>query len=171
MASGETLFVLTPEGWTPPDANPAQFDSNIDASTPATYFSGLDFDGAADEHADWHLIMPAHYADGGLTFQYSYKTTGTDGNIIEFEFRCVTLASGTDLTTDLGIDTATEVAIQHDPAAGSNLIYYSTTGNLSHANAGSPSPGDQIIIRATRDTSAVSNTDDAMLLSIYVTET
>ena len=46
----------------------------------------------------------------------------------------------------------------------------SGTGDLSHANAGSPAVGDRLIIRATRDESAADNTDDLQLLEILVLE-
>lgn len=52
MASGDTLFVLSPLGSVPPSANNATLDYIADASTPNMHIPVLDFDGATDEHAD-----------------------------------------------------------------------------------------------------------------------
>jgi len=172
MASGDTLFVLEALGYTPPTTNYATFDVVVDASTPPTATPVLDFDGAANEHADWHVTMPLNYGGAGLTFQYTYAMSGTDGDIVEIEFRVFTFTDASSvLTADLGIDTQTAVAIQDDPSATANEFNLTTTGALSHANAGSPAAGARMIIRATRDTAAAANANDLQLLSVLVKET
>lgn len=171
MASGDSLFILHPAGSIPPSANFATLDAISDASTPNLIIPVLDFDGATDEHMDWIREMPSQYAGGGLTFRFKYAMSSTDGNIVEIEFRVLVIADQTVLTGDLGLDTQTAVAIQDDPDATANDFNYSTTGNLSHANAGSPSVADFLAIRATRDISAATNSDDLQLAAIYVSET
>ena len=171
MASGDTLFVLTPLGSTPPASNYATLDTITETSTPNALIPVLDFDGSADEHMDWHVTMPSHYDGGGLTYKYRYAMTGTSGAGVEFEFRAIKLVDSDDLSSDLGIDTQTAVAITDTPIATADDMNVTTTGNLSHANADSPAVGDRMIIRATRDVSFASNTDDAQLVDIYVTET
>lgn len=173
MASGDTLFVLDPLGYSPPSANYATMDTISDASTPNLIIPVLDFDGATDEHADWFVTVPSHYAGTtGFTFSYKYATDGTDVDIVEIEFRVLTLDDLDTLTGDLGIDTQTAVAVQDTPgAATAHHFNYTTTGALAKANMGTPSAGDRIVIRATRDVSAATNTDDLQLAEIYVTET
>ena len=172
MASGDTLFVLSPSGSSPPSANFATLDSVADASTPALNIPVLDFDGGTDEHMDWYVTIPSHYSGTtGFTFSYKYSMDSTDGNIVELEFRVLHVNDQTVLTGDLGIDTQTAVAIQDDPDATANDFNYSTTGTLAKANFGSAVADDFIVIRATRDISAATNADDLQLAEILIKET
>ena len=173
MASGDHLFTLLPHGSVPTPTIYATLDEVVDTSTPPLTIPVLDFDGVADEHADWHRIIPSGYAGTtGFTFQYYYATDGADADLVEMEFRVLHLDDLDVLTGDLGIDTQTEVAIQDTPpATPTNKFSYSTTGTLAKANFGSAVAGDYIVIRATRDISAATNTDDLQLAAILVTET
>jgi hypothetical protein len=173
MASGDTLFTLTPNNCTPPASSYATNDWIPDTSTPPLNIPVLDFDGAADEHMDWFVVIPAQYAGTtGFTFQYYYATDGADADLVELEFRVLKLADLDVLTGDLGIDTRTAVAIQDTPpATPTNKMSYSTTGALAKASFGSAVAGDYIVIRCTRDISAATNTDDLQLAAVYVTET
>ena len=172
MASGDTLFVLLPHGSIPTPTDYATLDIVTDASTPPLLIPVLDFDGATNEHANWYVVIPNHYSETtGFTFQYYYAMDGVDGNIVEMEFRVLHIDDQIVLTGDLGIDTQTETAIQDDPDATADDFNYSTTGTMAKANFGSAAPGDYIVIRATRDEAAVTNTDDLQLAAIYVTET
>ncbi|MHA2172823.1 MAG: hypothetical protein ACXAB7_23400 [Candidatus Kariarchaeaceae archaeon] len=172
MASGDLLFVLTPQSCAPPSANAATIDWIPDASTPNMQIPVLDFDGAADEHKDWFVTIPPQYSEAtGFTFSYKYAMDGTDGDAVEMEFRVLHIDDLDTLTGDLGIDTQTEVAITDDPAATANNFNYSGTGALAKANFGSAAPGDRICIRATRDVSFATNTDDLQLAEVLVKET
>lgn len=172
MASGDTLFVLLPRSSSPPSANYATQDLVSDASTPNIAIPVLDFDGATDEHSDWLLQIPSQYGGTtGFTFSYKYAVDGTDVDIVEIEFRVLKVADLDILTDDLGIDLQTAVAVQDTPAGTANKFNVTTTGDLAKASFGSPSSGDYIVIRATRDVSAATNTDDLQLAAVYVTET
>jgi len=172
MASGDTLFILTPQAYTPPASNYATLDTVADASTPAMSIPVLDFDGSADESADWYVTVPSHYAGGGFTFSYTYAMSSTDGDAVEIEFRAFPFADASSiLTADLGMDGRTAVNVADDPSANANEFNITTTGNLSHSNAGSPAVGAFIIIRATRDISYASNGNDLQLLAVHVKET
>ncbi len=173
MASGDTLFILFPDASKPSGSNPATHDWIEDASTPTTLTPVLDFDGATDEHADWRVTIPSYYSEAtGFTFSYKYATDGADADLVEMEFRVLHIDDLDVLTADLGIDTQTSVAIQDTPpATPTNKLNYSTTGTLAKANFGSAAPGDYLLIRATRDVSAATNTDDLQLAEILVTET
>lgn len=173
MASGDTLFILSPLGSVPPSANAATLDYVADASTPNMHIPVLDFDGATDEHADWFVTIPEHYSETtGFTFSFKYAMDGTDGDQIEMEFRALHIDDQTVLTGDLGLDGQTATTITDDPDATANDFNYSTTGTMAKANFGSAQPGDLLVIRATRDEDGVAeNTDDLQLVEIYVTET
>lgn len=172
MASGDTLFVLTPLGSVPPSANFATLDTISDASTPNLVIPVLDFDGATNESADWIVTIPSWYSGTtGFTFSYKYAMSGVDGDIVELEFRVLLLDDLDVLTGDLGLDTQTAVAIQDDPAATANQINYSTTGTLAKANFESAAAGSLIAIRATRDIAAAANADDLELIEVLVKET
>lgn len=173
MASGDTLFILFPQGSLPPSANYATLDTVSDASTPNIIFLVLDFDGATDEHIDWLMEIPSNYSETtGFTFSFKYATDGSDADLVEMEFRVLHIDDLDILTADLGIDTQTPVAIQDTPpATPTNKFSYSTTGSLAKANFGSAAPGDYIVIRATRDISAATNIDDVQIASVLITET
>ena len=172
MASGDTLFILTPQSSTPPAANYATLDTVADGSTPAMSIPVLDFDGSADESADWYVTVPSHYAGGGLTFSYAYAMSSTDGDAVEIEFRAFPFADASSiLTADLGMDGRTAVNIADDPSANANEFNITATGNLSHGNAGSPAVGAFVVIRATRDYDHAANANDLQLLAVHVKET
>lgn len=173
MASGEILVELFPDGSLPTSANGATFDTVNDGSTPNMIIPVLDFDGDTDEHRDWSLQIPTHYSgDTGFTFEYKYATDGADADLVEIEFRVLKIADLDVLTADLGMDTQTAVAIQDTPpATPTNKFSVSTTGALAKANFGSAVAGDYIVVRATRDVSAATNTDDLQLASILIKDT
>tara|TARA_R100000655_G_scaffold24031_2_gene48322 strand:- start:1341 stop:1856 length:516 start_codon:yes stop_codon:yes gene_type:complete len=171
MASGDTLFILTPQAYTPPATNYATLDTVADASTPNMSIPVLDFDGSADESADWYVTVPSHYAGGGFTFSYTYAMSDGDG-AVEIEFRAFPFADASSiLTADLGMDGRTAVNVVDDPSDNDNEFNITTTGNLSHSDAGSPAVGAFMIIRATRDVSYASNANDLQLLAVHVKET
>lgn len=172
MASGDTLFVLTPQNSCGPGANFATPDTVEDVSTPPLLIPVLDFDGGADEHKDWYVTIPSCYSEvTGFTFSYKYAMSGVDGDIVEMEFRVLPIPDQTVLTGDLGMDGQTPVTITDDPDATADDFNYSTTGTLAKANFGSAGPGDFICIRGTRDISVAANADDLQLAEILVKET
>ena len=171
MASGDTLFILTPQAYTPPGTNYATLDTVADGSAPAMSIPVLDFDGSSNESADWYVTVPSHYAGGGFTFSYAYAMSDGDG-AVEIEFRAFPFADASSiLTADLGMDGRTAVNVADDPSDNDNEFNITTTGNLSHSDAGSPAVGAFIIIRATRDFDHAANGNDLQLLAVHVKET
>jgi len=174
MASGDTLFVLTPQAYTPPGTLYATLDTVADGSAPTMSIPVLDFDGSEDESADWYVTVPSHYAGGGFTFSYTYAVSDGDG-AVELEFWVLTFADASSiLTDDLRIDdhpTLTNVvSLADDPSDNDNEFNITTTVNMTHSNAGSPAVGAFMIIRVTRDISYASNTNDLQLLAVHVKE-
>lgn len=172
MASGDALYMLAPPSGIPPSANYATLDTVSDASTPNIILPVYDFDGATDEHMDWIITVPDHYAGTtGFTFKYYYAMDGVDADQVEIEIRAIVVADLDTLTADLGVDTQTAVAITDTPSGTANQFNYSTTGALAKANMDTPSARDVMLIRATRDVSIATNTDDLQLAAIYMFET
>lgn len=172
MASGDTMFVLTPLGALPSGTLYATQDVVVDASTPTGVTPVLDFDPTTQEYADWEWTVPSNYDGGGLTLSWKGGTDNTSTGTLEIEIRVVKITDADVLTADQGRDAATEVGISDTPpATPQNKLNYSTTGTLTHANIGSPSPGDKMIVRATRDVGTDTNTGDLQLAEILAVET
>jgi len=171
MASGDTIFILDPLGSSPTSTIMATLDTISDLSTPAANIIVLDFDGGANEHMDWWLTVPSYYDGGGFTFSYKYAMDGTVGVAVELEFRCLLLTDSDDISSDLGIDTQTAAVLADTPIATADDLNVTATVALAHADAGSPSPGDRVVIRVTRDYDHGANTDDLQLLEVLVLET
>ncbi len=172
MASGDTLFILTPQGSVPPSANFATSDTVADASTPNMLIPVLDFDGGTAEHADWFVTVPSNYSEvTGFDVSAKLAMDGTDGAVIELEVRILHIDDQTVLTGDLGIDGQTPVAITDDPDATADDFNYTAAQSLAKANFGSATPDDFICIRVTRDITAGPNADDLQLAEILIKET
>ncbi len=135
MASGDTLFVLSVLGSSQPSANYATPGIISDGSTPNIKIPVALFDGGTNEHLDWVLTVPSHYAGTtGFDFKYKYAMDGVDADLVEAQFRVLKLADNDILSADLGIDTQTAVAIQDTPIATVTANKYATspTGALAH---------------------------------------
>ena len=173
MASGDQIIELLPRGAMPPGSDYATFDTVADASTPTIIFDVLDFRGATgDEHADWGFEVPTWYAGTtGWTFKYKYAVDGADVDIVDLGFRVLIIADLDILTADLLMDGKTAVSIQDTPAGTANKFNYSATGALAKADMGTPSIGQFVVVRGTRDITAATNTDDLQLKAVLITET
>lgn len=177
MASGDTLFVLTPQAYTPPGTLYATLDTVADGSTPTMSIPVLDFDGnSQNEGAEWFVTMPSSYNGGGLTFTYKYAMSGEVGHAVKLIFVANDFTDATSvLTEDLAIDGQTGVELIDDPSGTQNEFNMTAaSGTLSHVNAGSPAVGAYMIIRAWREYNynggSGVNTDDLQLLAVHVKE-
>ena len=172
MATGDTILILEPLNSSAPATLFATLDTITDASTPAAVTRVLDFDPTTAQYMYWYATIPSHYDGGGFTISWKGGTDNTSVGTFELEIRMLPLADGDILTADLGIDTQTAVAITDTPPATPiNKLNYSTTGVLSHVNAGSPTVGQRVIIAAKRDTATDTNTGDLQLAEILILET
>ena len=172
MATTDTIFILTPEGGSPPATLAATLDTIADASTPAATIRVLDFDTTTAEFMDWWVTCPSQYAGGGFTLSWKGGTDNTRVGTFELEILMQVIADATILTGDLGLDTGTGATITDTPpATPQDKMNQSTTDTISHADAGSPSAGDRMAIRVKRDTATDTNTGDLQLLEILILET
>ena len=170
MASGNFLFGLLPADSIPTTTAFATLDTVSDGSTVVGQYLVLDYAGAtADEHAEWEVVVPSHYAGGGLTFVIVYAMDGSVGAAVQFELRAIKTVDGDTLTSE-NLQAATLTDITDTPGS-TNVVNYTASGSITHANAGSPAAGDLLRIRISRDFDHASNADDAQFIAAYVTET
>jgi hypothetical protein len=173
MATTNTLFTLTPQNSTAPATIYATLDT-ITGTTdvPVPVMPVLDFQGVtADEFMDWYVTVPSWYTDLGFRFSYKFAMTGTDAQAVEMEFYCRKYVTNSSVISgDIDITGATPVSIATASPQVADEFTQSATGDLSHANAGSPSVGDRLIIRVARDESHEDNADDLQLLEVLVLE-
>ena len=171
MASGDTLFIFLPEDNIPPATAYATYDT-FAATTGVR--SVLDFagdTGSGDETAIFAGSWPSHYGDGGVNVVAWYSTDGTSTSAIQLEVSAEVMQD-LDLTdTGAGQDFGTLTDIADTPGAGGvNALNKTAAGSISHANCGSPNPGDLARFKVTRDFDHATNTDDLQLHAIVVTE-
>lgn len=173
MASGDALFVLTPAGYTPPATLYATIDTITETSTPNSLIPVLDFDGSTAEYADWHIVIPSHYAGTtGFDFVFHYASDGTGSGTVKWDAKVLQLNDLDILTGDLGIDGLTAGTVTDTvPATPINKLNITSAASLVKANMGTPAAGDSIIIRIGRDTATDTLADDAQLIAVYVSET
>lgn len=167
-ASGDTLFVFVAQSNVPPSTNFA----TLDTFAAATGFRlVLDFDGAAaNETAIFASVWPAQYAGGGINVYIHYSTDGTDVDAVQFEVSCEQTEDNVDQDA-AGADFGTATDITDTPAtATANFKNITAAGAISHANCGSPAPGDGFRLKVTRDYDHAANTDDVQLHRVEVQE-
>ena len=172
MATTDTIFILQPTSGVPPATLFATLDTIADASTPVAAIQVLDFDTTTAEFMDWYVTCPSHYDGGGFTLSWKGGTDNTSVGTLILDILMQVIADATILTGDLGLDTGTAASITDTPPATPiNKLNYSGTATITHANAGSPSAGDYMIIRVARDVGTDTNTGDLQLAEILILET
>lgn len=169
MASGDTLFTLTPQMNEPPSANFATLDT-FAAATGLRQV--LDFDGvAANETAIFSGIWPSSYAGGGIDVIIDYSLDGTDAQDVQFEVSVEVVQDDDDQDAG-GQDFGAATDITDTPATNTaNFNNRTSAGVISHANCGSPAVGDRIRLKVTRDYDHAANTDDVQLHAVHIKET
>lgn len=173
MASGNTLFVLTPNSYSPSATIFAQLDVVVGTSTPVEWFPVLAFDTTTVEYADWHgLIMPAHYSGGGITVSIRSSATTTTGGIVFAAALRRIADDAEDLDTTAQTYDYNTVTIGTLASAVGELTYDSITFT-NGADMDSVVAGDSFTFRMRRDTGNGSDTatGDAFVHSIHITET
>jgi len=171
MATTDTLIILTPAMMSPPATLFATLDTIADTSTPAANTLVLDFDTTTAEWGHWFWTMPSHYGGGGLTISWKGGTDTDNTGTLILDMRSIVIADATILTGDLTMDGAHTSISDTPPATPINKMNQSTTGTITHANAGSPSAGDRMGFSAVRDVATDTNTGDLQLLEILILET
>lgn len=171
MASGDTLFVFIPKDNVPPSTGFA----TLDLITAATGFREvLDFigsGGSADESAIFESVWPSHYDGGGIDVVIHYSTDNVSVGAVQWEVSVEVIQDQDDQDAG-GQDFGTLTDITDTPStATANILDITAAGVVTHANCGSPAVGDGMRLKVTRDHDHATNTDDAQLSKVVVTET
>jgi hypothetical protein len=168
MASGDTLFILTPQMNEAPASNPATFDTRNNHLV-------LDFDAATDEEAVFPIVMPRNYsATTGITLTIAWMaTTATTGNVV--------WQAGIERHEDDAVDLDSDsfAALNGSGASAtasvSGEVQYTTITFTDGADMDSLAAGESGRLKLRRDADDTSATDsmsgDAELLRIEVQDT
>jgi hypothetical protein len=165
MASGQTLLVLSALGSCgPAGTTTAQFDIVNGASTPAESFPVLAFDGATQEYADWHLLLPRAYSGGGLTVTLVTSTSVTTGGAVwEAALRRVQ-DDAEDLDTTAQTYDFNSVTVVSPPSAAGEVTYDNITFT-NGADMDSVAAGEMFILRLRR---APANASDTITVDVFL---
>lgn len=170
MASGDTLFVFEPQMATLPSTNYATFDAFAAATGVRLVLDFVGSGGSADEAAMFPGVWPSNYDGGGINVVVHYSTDGTSVGAVQWEVS-VEVLQDTDDQDAAGQDFGTLTDITDTPStATANILDITAAGAISHVNCGSPAVGDGMRLKIARDHDHATNTDDAQLHKIVVTE-
>lgn len=165
MASGNTLAVVSNvHSYDPPASAYAQVDTRNGHRC-------LDFDDATDESAVFSLVMPQHYAGGGISiYPHFAMTSATSGNVVlTVELERIA-DGGQDLDSD-GFAAAVSATIAVPGTSG--VVESSSTIALTDgAQMDSVAAGDAFRLRITRDADNASDTatGDLELIRVEIRE-
>ena len=128
----------------------------------------MNFDGAADEHAQFSIAMPKSWAEGTLTFKAHYGVTdaaATDGtDTVTWGLQAVSVVD--DNTVDVAYGTGVVVT---DTTPGTVEDAGITAESGAVTVAGTKTAGSNLVFfRAYRDVSADDMTEDAALIGMQV---
>jgi hypothetical protein len=87
------------------------------------------------------------------------------------ELRITPVGTGVNGTADLGADSGTASSLAATPTGTAFDWVESGTGTLTHAQAGTPSVGQHVICRLTRDFDHAANADDLQFVTALILET
>ena len=163
MASGDSLAVLMPVHNEPPASNYATLDTRN--SHPV-----LDFDDTTNESAVFSIILPRHYAGGGLTVYIHYAMSSAEANTVDWDVAFERIGD-----QQLDIDGDSFAAVQ----SVDNTTVPGTTGLVDivsiaftdGAQMDSIAVGELFRIKITRDAVNDDAAGDAELLGVEIKET
>ena len=123
----------------------------------------MDFDGTADEHAQFQIAFPKSWNEGTVTFQAFWTSTATDTDGVAWGLQGV--AVGDDGTIDVAYGTAVVVTDDNISAAEDLLV---TIESTAITIAGTPAVDEMCYFRIFRDVSDGNDdmTEDARLIGI-----
>ncbi len=164
MASGDTLFVLTPLSNEPPDSAFATYD--VRNGHPV-----LDFvDSTTNESAIFSFIMPEHYDGGGLTIDLGYSMASATSGDIDWDIEIERIG---DQQQNVGTDSfAAANSVDNTTVPGtSGLVDVVTITFTDGGDMDSIAAGELGRLRVTRDGVSDTASGDAELHFVHVKET
>jgi len=170
MASGDTLFILGPKQADPTVTLSAQLTAIEGASTPKEQYPVYAFDSASSEYIDFHLVMPEHYAAGGLTIEVHTGSASTS-NTYRFEAALRRIEDDTD-----DIEVSHTYAFNGVTITPASVVGETTIENITFTNGSdmdSVVAGNKFVLRLYRDHDHAGDTMAALayLHHLHVQET
>lgn len=126
-------------------------------------FPSLDFDGATNQYAFFHVLFPNGWANDTLTFRPLWNVATADSGTVEWEFSALGLSD-----TD-SLDTAFAGTITVTGTASTADALYSSLEGTAVTVANSTADLDLIVFKLGRDASNDTSTASASLMGVYVT--
>lgn len=165
MASGNLLAIVTPLSNEPPTSNPATFD--VRNNHPV-----LDFDAGTDESGITTLIMPQHYAGGGITVLLHYSMSSAVADDVRLDAALERIG---DEVQDIDSDGFAAVQSVTDTVPGtSGHVGVATITFTDGAQMDSVAAGDAYRVKVTRDADHATDDDatgDLELVAVEIRET
>jgi len=126
----------------------------------------LDFDAAADEHAQFDIAFPKSWNRGTITFRVHHTTTATDTDGVAWALQGRAVGDNDTINSTYG--TARVVTDAYQSAA--NMEYVTAIVSIPVTITGAPQHADRCIFRIFRDVSdsADTATEDARLLGVAI---
>lgn len=125
----------------------------------------LDFDTAADEHAQFKIAFPDSWNEGTITYRIYWTTAATDTDGVAWALQGVAVAN--DNTIDVVYGTAV-VVIDDNISAAEDMLITAESGDVTIA--GSPAAGEMCFFRVLRDVGDDNDdmTEDARLIGLQL---
>lgn len=139
--------------------------SQLESATNKLNYTVLDFDGTTQEYGHFQIAFPKSWDEGTVSFRAFWSTTNAGTAGIAIGLQAVAASDGDTIDTAFG--TAVYVT---DAAQSSAAKQYVTAESAAITIAGTPTEGDIVYFRVTRDPSNGSDTmsEDMRLIGIQV---
>lgn len=125
----------------------------------------LDFDTAADEHAQFSVAFPKSWDEGTVTFRAFWTTTNVSTNGVAWGLQGVAVSDNDTIDVDFGTPA---VVTDDNQSAAEDLLVTAESGALTIA--GTPAEGDTCFFDIFRDVSDANDdmTEDARLIGVQL---
>jgi hypothetical protein len=156
----QTMFVPA-AAMTPTTSNGCAALASTETTAGRPDIISLDFDTAADEHAQFQVAFPKSWNLGTVSYQAYWTSTATDTDTVEWALQGVAASDGD--TIDVAYGTAIAV---NDAAQSTAEDQYVTAESAALTIAGTPTAGNMCYFRGFRDVSEDTMEEDAQLIGI-----
>lgn len=161
MATGDTMNIFTALNNVPPTTNFASLGFR-------NRHAVLEFDGATNESAVFEGILPNHYNGGGLTVYIHWACAGTSGDV-DWDGQIERVNDAFDLDAD---SFAAVQSVDNTAVPGnSGVLDVVSIAFTSGAQMDSLTAGEAYRLKITRDAVSDTNTNNALITRVEVTET
>lgn len=161
MASGDSLFVLTPGAIDAPDATGLAPYSVVAAATGQRPV--LLYDDTADEDAIWSSVLPRHYGGGGLTIDIYAAMAGANSGTkkVQWDVQIERVVVGDGIGSG-GSDFAAANSANPTVDNTADNVFKGTVTFTDGADMDSLAAGEAFRIRILRKATAGAGSDDAV---------